>query len=569
LTNFMKKKRILLLLLPCFILYLGIACPVQAKSTLTAKQLLLGCLQNYSFSSPNGLFERSSGTAALVLKTLSGTLISGDEALKYLNGSELKYDYKLNSPEKKIELNYNLVYNHRDYTGSLFIDNNKLILSTEVLSLLKDIDPDFKTDNLTNIPKYVYFTGNEISEIWDSYTYREGQYLPPGFKDLLAFIIEAVPDKYFTASLVNQKVTFSINQQGLCDVIFSFMQKTINEKERFASILADINSVFEPEANKEKIKSEIIAGIDHSVSKGDYPESPEKIQRELADIIDLEELKYEVSLLPAGQRKLVAAVNFGGDSELTGRLTVNTDFTGGNENLNGTYNVSLSVRDDCEKIDVAGQIEGQMRQTGNDIKSDGSMKVNVKDTSKNTTLIDLNLEFSSEDKVDKNVRINIPVLTKSNSSDIDSLVNNNSLKSPNNSTGIRVLVDGRPVAFDVAPYDKDGRTMVPVRNLAKALGCEVTWTKPDQVTICREDISITMYVDRQMYTVNGVEKQCEVPPFIKDGVIVMVPLRTVAEELGYRVKYDEVSKTIFIRQGKNLIKETGPVFSQGPVSSDL
>lgn len=567
-TNSMKNKRILSLLL-CFALFLGVIYPVQAASTSTAKQLLLSGLQSYSFSPPDGLLEKASGTAALVLKTFGGSLVSDDEALKKLNGSELKFDYKLNSPEKKAALDYNLSYNHNNYSGSLFIDDNKLILSTEILSLLKDIDPALETDRLKNIPQYVYYTGNEIGELWNSYTYREGQYLPPGSKDLLVFMVEAIPDKYFSVSLVNQKATFSIDQQGLCDVVYSFMQKSVDEKERLASIIAEIGSSMEPEADKEIIKSEIIAGIDAGVSNGDYPASPEKIQQELANIFDLEELTYEVSLLPAGQRKLAAAMNFGGNSESTGRLTVNTDFTGGNENLKGTYSVNLSVRDEWKKIDIAGQIEGQMRQTGNDAKSDDSIKVNVKDVSENITLIDLHLECSSRDKADKDVRVNIPVLTKSNSSDIDSLLNDASC-SPDYSARIHVLVDGRPIPFDVPPYDKNGVTMAPVRNLAKALGGEVTWTEPDQVTICRADTSITMYVGRQTYTVNGVEKQCGTPPFTRDETITMVPLRTIAEELGCQVKYDSASKTIFISRAKDLIEQgPGPALSQGPASTDL
>ncbi|MDF9407506.1 copper amine oxidase N-terminal domain-containing protein [Pelotomaculum isophthalicicum JI] len=560
------KNKLALLMLFCFIFCLGIINPVQAESALTAKQLLLNGIQKSTFSPPDGLFEKSSGTATLFLKTLGGSLISTEETLKYLNGSQLKFDTKLNSPEKKMEIDYNLSYNHNNYSGSLFIDNNKLILSTEALLLLKDIDPDFKTDRLISIPKYVYYTGSEIGDIWNSYTYHEGQYLPPGFKDLLVFVIEAIPDKYFSASLVNQKVTFSIDQQGLCDIIYSLMQKTVNEKERFASILADIDSAIEPGVNKENIKSEIIAGIEHSVSKGEYPEKPEKIQENLARIIDLEELKYEVSLLPAGQRKLVAVANFIDTPESTAKLTVNTDFTGGNENLNGTYSIILSVQDKEEAMDITGQIEGQLRQTSNNAKSNGSFKLNVKDVSKNATLIDLNLECGSEDKVDKNVQTNIPVLTKLNSSDIESLVNNNSFKKPNNSTRIHVLVEGRPVAFDVPPCDVEGRTMVPVRNLSKALGCEVTWVDPDQINICREDTSITMYIGQQTYTVNGVEKQFDVPPFTRDKTITMVPLRTIAEELGFQVRYDSASKTIFISRAKDSIKQAGPVFSQGPAS---
>lgn len=562
----MKNKRALLMLF-CFIFCLSIINPIQAESALTAKQLLLNSLQKSTFSLPTGLFERVSSTTTLILKKFSGSLVYDSEQLKDLEGSELKYDYKLNSPEKKMEIDYNLTYHQKNFTCSEFIDKNKIIMSTEILSLLKEIDPSFNSDSQTNIPKYIYFNDNNYKYYWNFLDNCKKDCLPPGVKDLLAFMIEAVPDKYFSASLVSQKVTFCIDQQGLCDVIFSLMQKTMNEKERFASDIADIAIACDPEADHEKIKSEIIADINKSVSKGDYPESSEEIQQELAGIIDLDELKYEVSLLSAGQRKLAAVMDFWVDSELTGRLTVNTDSTGSLENLSGTYFISLTARD-TEDINVACQMNGRLQQTGSDVKSNFNIEANVKDMSKYTSLLDFDLEGSSTYNADEDVQINIPELAKSNSLDIGPYLNKTS-KSKNNSPKIHVLVDGRPIAFDIPPCDEEGRTMVPVRNLAKALGCEVAWVDPDQINLCREDISITMYIGQQTYTVNGEEKQFDVPPFIKNDTVTMVPLRTIAEELGCQVKYDAASKTILIRQNNNLEKQAGPVFSQGPASSDL
>lgn len=115
----------------------------------------------------------------------------------------------------------------------------------------------------------------------------------------------------------------------------------------------------------------------------------------------------------------------------------------------------------------------------------------------------------------------------------------------NKPTGISVLVDGMPVHFDVDPFIKDDRTIVPLRNLAETLGFEVTWTEPDRIDLKREDISITMYIGNPVYIANGIEKTLDVPPFIKDGR-TMVPLRFIAEEFGCQVDYDEATKTVFI-----------------------
>jgi len=545
----MKNKRGLLLLL-CFVLCLVISYPVQAESSQMAKQLLLNRLQTTNIYLPNDLVEKlsASGNAALVLKRFSGTLFSDCEQLKDLEGSSLNFDYKFNIPEKKIEANYDLSYNNKNYTGSIFINDNKLILSTEILSLIKEIDPDFNINGQINIPKYVYSTSSEFNQLWDEIinTNPEEQYMQPELNDLLAFIIEAIPNKYFSVSLVNQKVTFSIDQQGLDEVIFSLMQKITNEKERFASIIADIAATSNPDVNQEEIKSEIIRALEDRINEGDFP-SLKEIQQALASFIDLDELKYEVSLLPAGQRKLVAAINLIGETKYDGRITINTDFTGGEDNLNGTYALRLSVRDKKGKIiDVVIQMDGQDQLTGDKARSNFSIKAKAKDLSENTTLLDLNVEGSFRFRADKDVQINIPVLTESNSLNVEPFINDNSLDAYNDSPEVSVLVDGEPVIFVVAPLVKDGRIMVPVRNLAENLGGEVTWVEPDQVNICREDISITMYIDKQLYTVNSAEKHLDVPPFLKYGTITMVPLRFVAEELGCRVEYDDASNTVFI-----------------------
>lgn len=535
----MKKMKGLLLLL-CLVLCLGIAYSANAETQLTAKQLLLGKIQSTDFGLQNELYNNSSGTASYEIKTLSGMFISGIEPLKTLEGTELKLDYKLNSPEKKLESNYDLVLNKNTYKGNLFIDNNKLILSSEVLSLIKTIDPNFSMGGKKDLPQYVYFSDQEIAKMWENIIKSKGQSLPPGSKELLVFFFEAVPDKYFSTSLVNQKVSLSINQNGFEDVLLSVMQKIKNEKERFATLVANCAVAFDSTQNPEIIKKEILSGLEESINNGSFPDSQEKIQKLLAGMVTLDELTYESSLLPSGQSRFLMAVNFGDDSKLAGKITLDTNLTGSKDSLSGTYVLNLTAKENVQRIKVDGQVNGQFKQTGVDAKSDGLIKVSVKDFSGTSTLLDFALQVNSDAKVDKNVRINIPALTDSNSLNIEKNIKNIP----------EVLVDGKPVVFDVEPFTimkKDGnRIMVPLRSLAEALGSEVTWVEPDQINISRGDTSMTMYVNKRSYTVNGIEKQLDMPPFIKSGKRTMIPIRVVAEELGCRVEYDEITNTVFI-----------------------
>jgi len=232
-------------------------------------------------------------------------------------------------------------------------------------------------------------------------------------------------------------------------------------------------------------------------------------------------------------------LDFGGESALTGTVTINVDSTGGKDNINGVYDINVIARDSKKGIKVDGHISGKFKQDLVNATSDGLIKVNAGDISGNGTLLDFALQVSSEAKVDKDVQVDIPVLTVLNSMNLTQFMKQSPV--------VKVIVDGKPVVFDVAPFVQDGkRTMVPLRNLAEALGCEVTWVEPDQINISRGDISITMYVNKQTYTVNGIEKQLDAPPFIKNGKRTMVPLRVIAEELGCQVEFNSQLDTVYI-----------------------
>jgi hypothetical protein len=112
-----------------------------------------------------------------------------------------------------------------------------------------------------------------------------------------------------------------------------------------------------------------------------------------------------------------------------------------------------------------------------------------------------------------------------------------------------VMLNGVPVAFDVNPYiaqvENGSRILVPLRNLAEALGCEVGWVEPDQINIVRGDTTINMFINNTGYLVDGEEKQLDAPPFIMGGR-TMVPIRFVAQELGCTVEYDSGTNTVNI-----------------------
>jgi uncharacterized protein YbbC (DUF1343 family) len=112
---------------------------------------------------------------------------------------------------------------------------------------------------------------------------------------------------------------------------------------------------------------------------------------------------------------------------------------------------------------------------------------------------------------------------------------------------IQVLVDGRPVAFDVAPYiDANSRVMVPLRAIVEALGAQVDW---DAGT---KRITITGAGKKSLFTVgsttavfNGTTVTLDTCPVIKNGR-TMVPARFTAESVGARVLWDGGTRTVTI-----------------------
>ena len=97
------------------------------------------------------------------------------------------------------------------------------------------------------------------------------------------------------------------------------------------------------------------------------------------------------------------------------------------------------------------------------------------------------------------------------------------------------VVNNDIVAGDAAPYiDSAWRTMVPIRALAETFGATVDF-KDNVITIVDGDTTIVMSVGETAYTVNDEEANMDTAPVIGEGDRTFVPVRFVAEALGYTV----------------------------------
>jgi len=110
-------------------------------------------------------------------------------------------------------------------------------------------------------------------------------------------------------------------------------------------------------------------------------------------------------------------------------------------------------------------------------------------------------------------------------------------------------VNGETKFWDATPYIKEGRTMVPIRHLAEALGFKASWDFSDpankMVFIFKADQDpekdkehpfILLIIGQPTAMVSGNLVALDVAPEILNGR-TMVPLRFVVETLGYKVEW--------------------------------
>ena len=128
-----------------------------------------------------------------------------------------------------------------------------------------------------------------------------------------------------------------------------------------------------------------------------------------------------------------------------------------------------------------------------------------------------------------------------------------------------VTINGTVVEFDVMPVVENGRTLIPVRAVSENLNYEVVWDEDNnRVKIGNGDETLELFIGKQEYFKNGVEKQMDVPAKTTKGR-TLVPLRLIAEEFGCVVRWlpecntAEIIKheTVTVTNSKELLEAIG------------
>lgn len=121
---------------------------------------------------------------------------------------------------------------------------------------------------------------------------------------------------------------------------------------------------------------------------------------------------------------------------------------------------------------------------------------------------------------------------------------------------VKLVINNEQVSADVMPFIQNDRTLVPARAVFEALGGTVKWDQSNYiVTIEYEATTVILKINDTAATVNSKIKTLDVPATIKNGR-TMIPVRFVAEELGFLVGWINSTRTVTITSSE--IPEASP-----------
>ena len=123
-------------------------------------------------------------------------------------------------------------------------------------------------------------------------------------------------------------------------------------------------------------------------------------------------------------------------------------------------------------------------------------------------------------------------------------------------TPIDIVVNGKYIQMDSAPFLENDRTMVPIRFVSEGLDSTVTWDQDNgQVTIRDEETDIKIDVGKKAAAVNGETVYMDVAArLVNDRVYV--PVRFVSEHQGAEVSWNQKACTVIINKAGAAIPDS-------------
>lgn len=115
----------------------------------------------------------------------------------------------------------------------------------------------------------------------------------------------------------------------------------------------------------------------------------------------------------------------------------------------------------------------------------------------------------------------------------------------NGTENISVYINNKKVVFDQPPIVKDGRTLVPIRAIAEALGSNVSWNQQSQTAIIQRGLETAVFQIGKNKAYSGKIINLDVGAQVINGR-TLIPLRAISEIFGAAVKWDESTRSVYI-----------------------
>lgn len=125
---------------------------------------------------------------------------------------------------------------------------------------------------------------------------------------------------------------------------------------------------------------------------------------------------------------------------------------------------------------------------------------------------------------------------------------------------VTIKVNGEEIHPEMAPVIVEERTLVPLRAVSEALGCDVSWDGDTKgITLCDGDNLYFTWIDKDhAFKTDATSLEdttvMDVPPVIMNDY-TMVPLRAISEMFGATVNWDGSTSTVTIDYTKKNVEE--------------
>ncbi|TYO94445.1 copper amine oxidase N-terminal domain-containing protein [Desulfallas thermosapovorans] len=522
----MVRKNIFIVML-ALVLCFTLAFAAEAAQP-TAKDVLIENIGNFNLGVSKDYYEKSRDETTINITRFDGSLVKDLASLK---GASIDLLTQMDATNNVIKISYTTDIKGNDHNGDIYLKDDKVILTRDFFALLRELGFDAFKENpalLEQSHEYLYLSNEQLKSVWEQMASYQNQQLPEEYKELLLFLVEAIPDQYFSQS--GDKVTLQLDQDGVAEFIYNLLAKVKAEKERAAGIIVDLNkySFEQLGTTPEQMKQEIISGFDS------IPVIPLEQIKLFKNFVDVKDFTYEASLSPGGPRNFNVNLGFKApDGSMNGQFVIAYQGTGIADNLQGTYNFLVDFNaQNGPQFNFA--LDCLFNYKGEAAYADTTFQVAARDNATGELLLDLGATAKSVTKVDQSLVVNAPVLNDGNSTDISSLIPDPAQDMPappvGEETGLQIVVDGNILTTGVPFSVKDnGDTMVPARAVLEVLGYGVKWIKPNEMQVTTGDKTISVFINENSYKVNGVDKTLSIPAYLEAGY-TMIPVSLIADE---------------------------------------